>query len=131
MSKDVIELAKQLKQLAIDVKNERFDFIWLQNRIKEDWGQDTIPAKYFVALSNYHQIITLCEEVERLSTYENSESNNYREITVLRMDTEMLSRAAKQRGLTTAQYIESLIDYQKHGAGNITFYKGTELETIK
>ncbi|MDE1483921.1 hypothetical protein [Xenorhabdus bovienii] len=73
MSKDVIELAKQLKQLAIDVKFERYDFVWLQNHVKDDWGQDTIPAKYFAALSNYHQIITLCEAVEKLTAYKNAD----------------------------------------------------------
>ncbi|CDM91146.1 hypothetical protein [Xenorhabdus bovienii] len=69
MSKDMIELAREIKQLAIDVKFDRYDFVWLQTQIKDDWGQDTIPAKYFSILSNYHKIIKLCELVEELSTY--------------------------------------------------------------
>ncbi|MGJ0624120.1 hypothetical protein [Xenorhabdus bovienii] len=70
MNNDIFELAKQLKQLAIDVKHERFDFVWLQTQIKDDWGQVSIPAKYFSALSNYHQIIRLCEAIEKLAEYE-------------------------------------------------------------
>ncbi|MGJ0625903.1 hypothetical protein [Xenorhabdus bovienii] len=73
MSNDIFELAKQLKQLAIDVKHARFDFVWLQTQIKDDWGQVSIPAKYFSALSNYHQIIRLCEAIEKLAEYENME----------------------------------------------------------
>ncbi|MDC9620856.1 hypothetical protein PSI22_04250 [Xenorhabdus sp. XENO-7] len=67
---DVIELAKQLKKLAIDVKFDRYDFVWLQTQIKDDWGQDTTPAKYLSALSNYYQIIRLCEAIEKLAAYE-------------------------------------------------------------
>ncbi|MGJ0626064.1 hypothetical protein [Xenorhabdus bovienii] len=73
MSKDVIELAQEIKQLAIDMKYDRYDFVWLQTQIKDDWGQVSIPAKYFSALSNYHQIIRLCEAIEKLAEYENME----------------------------------------------------------
>ncbi|MGJ0636802.1 hypothetical protein [Xenorhabdus bovienii] len=81
MSKDVIELAQEIKQLAIDMKYDRYDFVWLQTQIKDDWGQVSIPAKYFSALSNYHQIIRLCEAIEKLAEYENMEPVAWGRIT--------------------------------------------------
>ncbi|MDE9565412.1 hypothetical protein KKI93_15415 [Xenorhabdus bovienii] len=80
------ELAKKIKELATDLKYKNFDFILLQNQIKDDWGQDTIPAKYFAVLSNYHQIIKLCEEIEKSQSMEASVKSTLPLIVASRCD---------------------------------------------
>ncbi|MDX8000806.1 hypothetical protein FE394_16835 [Xenorhabdus sp. Reich] len=77
MNNDVIELAKEIKKSAIEVKNEKFDFVWLISQVKEDWGNDAV-SRYFQLLSNYHLIIKICEAMEKLADYENMEPVAYK-----------------------------------------------------
>nr|WP_282560623.1 hypothetical protein [Providencia sp. R33] len=59
----MLELVKELKAAAIKLKVNKYDHIWLKNELTDDWSHGS-PYEYFILLSNYHQVIELCEYIE-------------------------------------------------------------------
>lgn len=67
MNNKMLELAKELKAAAIKLKVNKYDHVWLKNELTDDWSHGS-PYEYFALLSNYHQVIKLCEYIEHAST---------------------------------------------------------------
>lgn len=63
MNNKMLELAKELKAAAIKLKLNKYDHVWLKNELIDDWSHGS-PYEYFALLSNYHQVIELCECIE-------------------------------------------------------------------
>ncbi|MEQ5184099.1 hypothetical protein ABN222_06160 [Providencia alcalifaciens] len=66
MNNKMLELAKELKAAAIKLKVNKYDHVWLKNELTDDWCHGS-PYEYFALLSNYHQVIELCEYIEHAS----------------------------------------------------------------